>query len=78
MQKRAVGTTKQKRRVATTSANGLMSSADKAKLNGIAENANNYIHPSNHPASIITQDANNRFMTDTERNKLSGIEGKCQ
>ena len=54
-----------------------MSSADKAKLNGIAENANNYTHPSNHPASIITQDTNNRFMTDTERNKLSGIEANA-
>ena len=31
--------------VATTSANGLMSSADKTKLNGIATNANNYVHP---------------------------------
>lgn len=30
---------------ATTSANGLMSSADKTKLNGIASNANNYTHP---------------------------------
>ena len=32
--------------VATTSSNGLMSAADKTKLNGIAENANNYKHPS--------------------------------
>lgn len=31
--------------VATTSANGLMSSADKVKLNGIAANANNYSLP---------------------------------
>ncbi|MCC8186553.1 MAG: hypothetical protein LIP08_03300 [Bacteroides sp.] len=31
--------------VATTSANGLMSAADKTKLNGIAANANNYTHP---------------------------------
>lgn len=31
--------------VATTSANGLMSSADKSKLDGIAANANNYVHP---------------------------------
>ena len=31
--------------VATTSVSGLMSSADKTKLNGIAENANNYVHP---------------------------------
>ena len=30
---------------ATTTANGLMSSTDKVKLNGIAENANNYTHP---------------------------------
>ena len=32
--------------VATQSTNGLMSAADKTKLDGIAENANNYIHPS--------------------------------
>ena len=31
--------------VATTSTNGLMSSTDKTKLNGIASNANNYSHP---------------------------------
>ena len=31
--------------VVTTSANGLMSSSDKTKLNGIANNANNYSHP---------------------------------
>ena len=30
---------------ATTSANGLMSSTDKSKLDGIATNANNYSHP---------------------------------
>jgi hypothetical protein len=29
----------------TTSANGLMSSTDKTKLNGIAASANNYVHP---------------------------------
>lgn len=60
--------------MATTSANGLMSSADKTKLNGIAENANNYTHPATHAPSIIEQDANNRFMTDAERNKLFAIE----
>ena len=32
--------------VATKSSNGLMSSADKSKLDGIAANANNYTHPS--------------------------------
>ncbi len=40
--------------VATTSANGLMSSTDKSKLDGIATGANNYTHPSTHPASMIT------------------------
>ncbi|WP_020620252.1 hypothetical protein [Paenibacillus daejeonensis] len=53
--------------VATTSANGLMSSGDKSKLDGIAAGANNYVHPANHPASIISQDANNRFVSDTEK-----------
>ena len=40
--------------VATTSSNGLMSSTDKSKLDGIATGANNYTHPSTHPASMIT------------------------
>lgn len=31
--------------LATTSANGFMSSSDKSKLDGIATNANNYVHP---------------------------------
>ena len=39
---------------ATTSAAGLMSSSDKSKLDSIAANANNYIHPASHPASMIT------------------------
>lgn len=39
---------------ATTSAAGLMSSTDKSKLDSIAANANNYIHPASHPASMIT------------------------
>lgn len=37
------------------------------KLNGIATGANNYTHPTSHPASIITQDANNRFSSDAEK-----------
>lgn len=39
---------------ATTSTAGLMSAADKVKLNSIADNANYYIHPSTHPASMIS------------------------
>lgn len=39
---------------ATTTSSGLMSSTDKVKLNGIADNANYYVHPSTHPASMIS------------------------
>jgi len=53
--------------VATTGANGLMSSADKSKLDGVAANANNYSHPANHPATVITEDATHRFATDAEK-----------
>lgn len=52
---------------ATTSSSGLMVAADKSKLDGIAAGANNYVHPANHPASVITQDASNRFVTDAEK-----------
>ena len=40
---------------------------EKTKLSGIADNANNYTHPASHPASVITQDASNRFVTDAEK-----------
>lgn len=60
---------------ATTTINGLMSSSDKTKLNGIASHANNYTHPSTHAASMITQDSTHRFVSDTEKttwnNKIS-------
>lgn len=44
--------------IATTSANGLMSSSDKSKLDGVEANANNYTHPN---------DANTRHVTDSEK-----------
>lgn len=46
---------------------GFMTGADKAKLDGVAVNATNYTHPTNHPPSIITQDSSNRFVTDAEK-----------
>lgn len=52
---------------ATTTASGLMSGADKTKLDGVEAGANNYTHPTSHPASIIAQDASNRFVTDAEK-----------
>ena len=36
-----------------------------------------YTHPSTHPATMITQDSTHRFLTDTERNKLNGIEAQA-
>ena len=39
------------------------------KLNGIDDEANKYIHPDSHAPSIITQDENNRFVTDAEKTK---------
>lgn len=53
--------------VATTGANGLMAAADKAKLDGVEANANNYSHPASHPATMITEDATHRFATDAEK-----------
>lgn len=40
--------------VASSSSNGLMSSLDKTKLDGIASNANNYTHPATHPPTILS------------------------
>lgn len=51
----------------TTAVAGFMSAADKVKLDGIAAGVSTYVHPTSHPASIIAQDASNRFVTDTEK-----------
>ncbi|MFL0165586.1 pyocin knob domain-containing protein [Candidatus Clostridium helianthi] len=53
--------------LATSSVDGKMSKADKSKLDGIAANANNYVHPANHLATMITEDTTHRFATDTEK-----------
>jgi len=52
---------------ATNLAGGFMSAADKEKLDGIDDNANSYTHPATHPASIIEQDPNHRFVSDAEK-----------
>lgn len=52
--------------VATTLANGLMSKEDKTKLDGVAEGANNYVHPS---------DANSRHVSDTEKSTWNAKAG---
>lgn len=58
--------------IATSSADGLMPKGDKAKIDGIEPGANNYIHPANHPASMVTQDSTHRFVTDAEKTKWNG------
>ena len=55
-------------RVVTDSLKGYMTPELKKKLDGIAMGANNYVHPSSHPASMIAQDATHRFVSDTEKN----------
>jgi len=52
---------------ASEGAAGLMSAADKAKLDGIEGSANNYSHPASHNASIINLDSTHRFVTDAEK-----------
>lgn len=55
-------------------------SADKEKLDGISEGANNYVHPDTHPASMIEGDTSHRFVSDTEKdawnNKVDKVDGK--
>jgi hypothetical protein len=53
---------------------GLYPDADATKLSGIEAGANNYSHPANHAASVITQDSSNRFVSDTEKGTWNGKE----
>ena len=52
--------------VATQTANGLMSSSDKKKLDSIATGATSYTHPATHPATMIDQDSTHKFVTDAQ------------
>lgn len=64
--------------LATQSANGLMSSIDKTKLDGIAVGANNYTHPSSHSADIIVDGTTNKAYTADEKTKLANIAAGAQ
>lgn len=52
---------------ATTIKEGLMSAEDKAKLDGIQEGATNYQHPSTHGADMITETADRKWTSPTEK-----------
>ena len=47
---------------------------EKAKLAGIDDGANKYVHPATHEASMVTTDATHRFVTDTEKANWSAKE----
>lgn len=65
---------KAEKTVVTQIHNGLMSSTDKTKLDTIEYNANNYIHPETHPATMIVEDETHRFITDEEKEKWNRID----
>ena len=67
-------TTAQAAAIVANTAKNSYPSADAAKLAGIAVNANNYVHPTTHSPSIITQDISNRFVTDSEKSTWNGKE----
>ncbi len=48
--------------------------AEKTKLAGIEAGANNYTHPDTHPASMIVETSEKRFITQAELDKLAGLE----
>lgn len=52
---------------ASDSVDGKMTKEDKAKLDKVEEGANNYVHPENHAASMITQDDSHQFVTKTQK-----------
>lgn len=54
----------------------LMTDAEHNKLYNIEENANNYIHPSTHPASMIVEDTSHRFSTDIEKSNWDDADSK--
>lgn len=47
--------------------------AEKAKLDGIEEGANNYIHPATHPASMIQEDNDKMFVSKAEKDVWNNI-----
>lgn len=52
--------------LASPLAAGLMPAEAAAKLLGIAEGANHYIHPGSHPATMIEEDPDHRFASDAQ------------
>ena len=66
-----VGTSGNSKSLATSTLNGLMSAADKIKLDGIAKNANAYVHPSTHDHSMISGLTANRALVSDSKGTIS-------
>ncbi len=49
---------------------------EKQKLAGVQDNANNYIHPTTHPGSIVTEDTTHRWTTDNEKSNWNDAYNK--
>ena len=60
---------------ATQSNNGFMSSLDKIKLDSIQNNANNYVHPTTHSASMILFSDGKTFQEKLNDGTLKGEKG---
>ncbi len=71
-----VGSTGTAHGIATTSVNGFMSSTDKSKLEGIATNANNYVHPTSGVAAgtyrSVTVNTSGHITAGTNPTTVSG------
>jgi hypothetical protein len=59
--------------LATHELNGLLSATDKAKLDTIEPNANDYLHPETHPASMIEESSTRRFVTATGLSRVNQL-----
>lgn len=51
--------------------------AEKTKLAGVQDNANNYVHPASHPAAMITEDSTHRWVTDDEKALWNTVTSKA-
>ena len=60
---------------ATQSSSGFMSNSDKAKLDGIQSNANNYTHPTTHNANMILFSDGETFQAKLDKGSLKGPKG---
>lgn len=67
-----------KNKVDKASGKGLISDTEKNKLANIEDGANKYVHPSSHPASMITETSSKRFVSDTEKQKWNDKIDKSQ